>query len=96
VAGAAVGALPVHDHRAGQDQPGDAAAGHPGQQHRGAQIVAGHVLRQVGQVHAQAHHRGVVHDDVDPTQDGGDHVLVPDIAEQHAIRHVPGSMGGWV
>jgi hypothetical protein len=57
VAGAFVGAFPVHHHRRGEHQPGHAPAAHGVQQHRRPRHVHVGVQRQVGERHAQSHHR---------------------------------------
>ena len=65
---AVVGALAVHDHRGGEDQPPDAVPAHRLEQHRGAGDVDVRVHGQVGQVDAEPDHGGLVAHRVHPGQ----------------------------
>jgi len=90
---AVVTALAVDHHRGGEHQPPDVAPAHGLQQHGGAGDVDVAVLRQVGQVHAQADERGLVADCVDAVQRSRDQLRVPDVADDQlgpgrpVIRH---------
>jgi hypothetical protein len=53
--------------------------GHPGEQHRCGQVVVADVRREVAQVDAHAHHRGLMHDDIHAPQSARDDVSIPEI-----------------
>jgi hypothetical protein len=68
VRGAVVGTLAVHDHGGREHQPADAVPAHGLEQHRGAGDVDVRVQGQVGQVHAEPDHGGLVADRVHASQ----------------------------
>ncbi len=96
---APVPALAVHHHRTGEDEVPHRLAGHRGEQHRGAQVVAAGVGGRVVEVQPQAHHRRLVADRVHPGErlpDGGGvpYVPPPELHPGGQRRHRPGGMHG--
>ncbi len=82
VARAAVAALAIHDHAAGEDEgPAKSRPGGRREQFGGAEAVVGDVVGQVAEVGAEADHRGLVADGVGVVQRRGDRVRVADVAE---------------
>jgi hypothetical protein len=84
VGGTFVAALAVDHHRAGEHEPAHTGGRHRGQQHGGAEVVAGHVLRQVLKVDAHSDHGGLMDDRVDADQCGIDGVPVADVSDDEA------------
>ncbi|GAB3898907.1 hypothetical protein GCM10027612_57920 [Microbispora bryophytorum subsp. camponoti] len=95
---AVVDALAVDHHGRRQDQPGDPAPRHRGEQHRGPERVDRHVVGEVLDVDAEADLGRLVHDGVGAVQGALDGVLVPHVtgsdvraaAQVEAPHLVPG------
>jgi hypothetical protein len=68
VVGTGVAPLPVDDHGTREDEPLHAAAGHRGEQHRGAELVGADVERQVLQIEPEPDDGGLVAHHVDAVQ----------------------------
>ena len=69
---AEVAALAVDDHAAGEDErAAEVDAGQRGEQARGAEVVGGDVVADLGEVEAEPDHRRLVADRVDPVDRGG-------------------------
>jgi hypothetical protein len=71
--------LPVHHHRPGQHQPPYTRVGHGAEQHGRTEVVAGDVLRGVGEPDAEADHRGLVAHGVDAGQGPADGIGAPHV-----------------
>ncbi|SCD88668.1 hypothetical protein GA0115252_12322 [Streptomyces sp. DfronAA-171] len=83
VARARVASLAVDDHRPGEHELADAAPGHRGHEHGGAEVVAPDVLGRVPHSVAEPHHGRLVAHGVDPGERPGDGVRVA-----HVVRRV--------
>ena len=94
---ALVPALPVHDHRAREDEPPYAGSGHGGEQDGGPEVVAGDVLRRVGDAVAEPDHGRLVTDGVDAREGTGDgrgvaHIgagILPDVVHERFVAVCP-------